>query len=178
LEYPGEKSNSLNPNYAHGLCDLGGVLSFAGKPKEAIEVIERALRLDPFFPYHFFFLGHAHFLMRNYEYALAALRADAIDILVTEDIGIRRKARRLGLDGRVLTIKETMETLASLAERPGAPPPAVVPSAMPYEQMIRSGKASGKTMSDSITGSRAAGESIAKAGIFLVLRGISRQSAS
>ncbi len=62
------------------------------------------------------------------HHMLAALQSDAIDILVSEDIGIRRKARRLGLDGRVLTIKETIEALASLAERPATPPPAVVPA--------------------------------------------------
>lgn len=60
------------------------------------------------------------------HHMLAALRADAIDILVTEDLGIRRKARRLGIDGRVLTIKEAVEALASLGERPVAAPPAVV----------------------------------------------------
>ncbi len=60
------------------------------------------------------------------HHMLAALRADAVDILVTEDLGIRRKAQRLGLDGRVLTIKEAVDALASLAERPVAAPPAVV----------------------------------------------------
>ena len=44
---------------------------------------------------------------------LAAVDGDAVDFLVTEDNGIHRKARRLGLESRVLTIEGAIGILKS-----------------------------------------------------------------
>lgn len=57
---------------------------------------------------------------------LAALHANAVDFLVTEDNGITKKARRLGLDGRVFTIAAAAAHLSSLLDVSPAPPPSVV----------------------------------------------------
>lgn len=42
---------------------------------------------------------------------VAALAADAVDFLVSEDKGVRKKARRLDRDGRVLTLDEAIRIL-------------------------------------------------------------------
>lgn len=56
---------------------------------------------------------------------LAALQADAVDYVVTEDIGVHHKARRLGLETRVATIAEAAEILRGLFDIVPTPPPAV-----------------------------------------------------
>jgi L-amino acid N-acyltransferase YncA len=56
---------------------------------------------------------------------LAAVMADAVDFLVTEDNGIHRKARQLGLSHRVLHVADAIQTLQSLYVRLPQPPPAV-----------------------------------------------------
>lgn len=54
---------------------------------------------------------------------LAALQAEAVDVLVTEDIGIHRKAIRLGLHHRVLFIGDAVIALDALVD--------TVPPALP-----------------------------------------------
>jgi GNAT superfamily N-acetyltransferase len=56
---------------------------------------------------------------------LAAVWADAVDYVVTEDLGLHHKARRLGLDQRVATIAEAAAILRGLFDRVPIPPPAV-----------------------------------------------------
>jgi L-amino acid N-acyltransferase YncA len=56
---------------------------------------------------------------------LAAVDADAVDLLVTDDVGLQRKAERVGLGDRVLTSDEALRTLESLLPREVEPPPAV-----------------------------------------------------
>lgn len=48
------------------------------------------------------------------------------DYLVTEDTGIHRKARKLGLESQVLRLNSALQTLKDLFERNPAPPPPVV----------------------------------------------------
>lgn len=54
---------------------------------------------------------------------LAALHADAVDVLVTEDTGIHRKSKRLGLHHRVLFVGDAMVALDALVD--------TVPPALP-----------------------------------------------
>ncbi len=56
---------------------------------------------------------------------IGALEASAVDFLVTEDAGIHRKARRVGLDDRVLFVAGVRDMLRTLLDRPPAAPPAV-----------------------------------------------------
>jgi L-amino acid N-acyltransferase YncA len=56
---------------------------------------------------------------------LAAVHGDAVDFLVTEDEGIHQKARRLGIDDRVLTLVAAIETLRDLFDTTPRPPPHV-----------------------------------------------------
>lgn len=52
---------------------------------------------------------------------LAALDADAVDFLISEDIGLHRKARRAGLANRVLTIEEAISTFNRFYPDAGPP---------------------------------------------------------
>lgn len=56
---------------------------------------------------------------------LAALRANAVDFLITEDQGIHKKSRRLNLSKRVLGIAEAIALILDLSEKVPSPPPAV-----------------------------------------------------
>lgn len=64
----------LGTNTADVFSAHGYILSFAGRGKEAIASIEKALRLDPEHPAIWLhFLGHAHFVDENYEAAIPPL---------------------------------------------------------------------------------------------------------
>src|SRR5262249_42086617 len=54
---------------------------------------------------------------------LAAVAANAVTALITEDAGIHRKATRLGVAERVLTVQDALGQLATLLDRPTTPPP-------------------------------------------------------
>ncbi len=56
---------------------------------------------------------------------LAAVRANAVNILVTEDRGIHRKAERVGLKHQVATISDALVLVRGLRDRFVLPPPAV-----------------------------------------------------
>lgn len=56
---------------------------------------------------------------------LAVLYANAVDYLVTEDQGLHRKARRLGLGERVARVVEAIRLIADLADVAPPPPPDV-----------------------------------------------------
>jgi TolB-like protein/Tfp pilus assembly protein PilF len=71
----GERTIALDPNNADGYATLARILTFTGRPEEAIEVLEKAMRLNPRFPaFHLADLGHAYHLMGRYEAALDALQ--------------------------------------------------------------------------------------------------------
>lgn len=56
---------------------------------------------------------------------LAAVRSNAVGVLVTEDLRIHRKAKRVGLNERVATVEEALGMLQGLRDRFAQPPPAV-----------------------------------------------------
>ncbi|MBT3194822.1 MAG: GNAT family N-acetyltransferase, partial [Verrucomicrobia bacterium] len=56
---------------------------------------------------------------------LAALQADAVSLLVTEDRGIHAKARKLGLGERVALVCDALDTVERLFSQHPVPPPAV-----------------------------------------------------
>ena len=62
----------LDPNWANGYRALGTILTYAGRPEEGIEVIEKGLRLSPRYPvYHLQGLGFAYRVAGRYEEAIA-----------------------------------------------------------------------------------------------------------
>lgn len=56
---------------------------------------------------------------------IAALFADLVDYLVTEDAGIHKKAKRIGLDSRVLFLDDAVAAVRDLFHQPSPPPPNV-----------------------------------------------------
>jgi tetratricopeptide (TPR) repeat protein len=69
----GERALALNPNFADGYVWLGFSMSFIGKPEETIELVQQGVRLNPSTPFLYLAcLGHAYYLLRRYEEAIAA----------------------------------------------------------------------------------------------------------
>ena len=69
----GERALTLNPNFADGYVWLGFSMSFMGKLEEAIELVQKGMRLNPSTPFIYLAcLGHAYYLLRQYENAIAA----------------------------------------------------------------------------------------------------------
>ena len=64
-----------DPNDADGYVALAGMFSFSGKPREALELLDRAMRLNPHYPPHYLYkLGLAQFGMKRLEDAAASLQ--------------------------------------------------------------------------------------------------------
>lgn len=64
-----------DPNDADGYVALAGALSFTGKAREALELVERAIRLNPHYPPHYLYqLGLAQFSMNRLDDAAASLQ--------------------------------------------------------------------------------------------------------
>jgi adenylate cyclase len=63
-----ERAFALNPNFTD--YRYAQVLTFAGEPTRAIEVLEVNIRLDPFQPWAFHHMGVAYYMLRRYEEAV------------------------------------------------------------------------------------------------------------
>ena len=70
-----QKAHELNPNEATILADYAWALSMAGRPDEALPLIEKAIRLNPYHPafYKGDVLWRVHFVAGRYEEAIDAL---------------------------------------------------------------------------------------------------------
>jgi TolB-like protein/Tfp pilus assembly protein PilF len=69
----GERSVVLGPNNAENLVLLGHTLLFVGRFEEAIELIQKAMRLHPYYPpWYLVTLGSSLYLSGRYEEANAA----------------------------------------------------------------------------------------------------------
>jgi tetratricopeptide (TPR) repeat protein len=70
-----ETAIALNPNDADGYVFLAQALNRAGRPEEAISLVEKAQRLNPAAPrWYTWNLGIAYYLARRYDDAVTALR--------------------------------------------------------------------------------------------------------
>jgi len=70
-----ETALGLDPNDADSYASLGQTLNWMGNPEEAIELIKKAMQLNPHYPVHYLsHLGFGYFLSRQYEDAVATLR--------------------------------------------------------------------------------------------------------
>ena len=70
-----ENAIQLAPGCAEACMSLGWALLLAGRYKESLVYLERALRMNPFPPTHWFLqIGSAHLFLRNYEEAVTALK--------------------------------------------------------------------------------------------------------
>ena len=56
---------------------------------------------------------------------LASVKGDAVDYFVTEDKGIHKKAKRVGLQSRVLYLRDAISLLQDFFDETPLPPPSV-----------------------------------------------------
>jgi adenylate cyclase len=63
----------FDPNNAEGYVALAEIFTYEGRATEAIELLEKAMRLNPqYLPYYVFWLGVAYRVAGRYEEAIAA----------------------------------------------------------------------------------------------------------
>ena len=68
-----DRALALDPNDPTSLYHMGNALTYAGRPKEAVEFLKRGMRLDPHNPSRYLTgLGRAHFSMGELEEAVGA----------------------------------------------------------------------------------------------------------
>jgi adenylate cyclase len=73
-----ERSIALNPNRARPYAFLADALTFAGRAEEAVELLLKAMRLDPFYsPLYNLYLGRAYYFSQQYEKAAPQLKTCA-----------------------------------------------------------------------------------------------------
>jgi adenylate cyclase len=69
-----QRAVELDPNYADGHAAIAQALNWAGRPQEAMEKIDKALRLNPRHPFIYsYILGHANFVADRFDSAASAL---------------------------------------------------------------------------------------------------------
>ncbi len=70
-----EKALALNPT-ANATSNCARIWTYLGRPREALPLINQAMRLSPYYPATYLFaLGNAHRMLGNYDEAIAALKA-------------------------------------------------------------------------------------------------------
>jgi len=70
-----ERTITLEPNNAEGLADLAHILTWAGRPEDAIGLVKKATRFNPAFPATYLWvLGHAYYLTSQYREAIATFK--------------------------------------------------------------------------------------------------------
>ncbi|MGE4089203.1 MAG: tetratricopeptide repeat protein [Candidatus Binatia bacterium] len=71
----GERAIALDPNYADSYVGQAQVLNIAGRPEEALQSVEQAMRLNPRCPYWYLYeLGWAYRINGRYAEAIATLK--------------------------------------------------------------------------------------------------------
>ncbi len=66
---------TLEPSNAEAYAALAGASHFSGKNQEVVLLIERAMRLNPFYPFYYpHYIGMANFMLRQFEDADALLK--------------------------------------------------------------------------------------------------------
>jgi len=66
-----QRALQLNPNDADVISNLGDTLAHAGRSGEAVELLSKAMHLNPFYPDEYLWnLGGAHYNLKQYREAL------------------------------------------------------------------------------------------------------------
>lgn len=69
-----QRATALNPNDADVLAETGACASSCGDPQRGLQLLERAMRLNPFYPdWYLWNLGEVQFDLGNYEEAIQTL---------------------------------------------------------------------------------------------------------
>ena len=68
-----EKAIAIDPNYANAHVLVATLLYYAGKPREGLERMKLAIRLNPHHPHNYpFHVGQAYFVLKQYDEAIDA----------------------------------------------------------------------------------------------------------
>src|SRR5258706_10455923 len=71
----GKRAIALDPNNADSYAGQAQALLFAGRPEEALRLVEQAMRLNPRYPsWYLFVLGTAYHSTGQYAEAIVALK--------------------------------------------------------------------------------------------------------
>jgi TolB-like protein/class 3 adenylate cyclase/Tfp pilus assembly protein PilF len=69
-----QRATELNPNDADVLAETGACASSCGDPKRGLELLQRSMRLNPFYPdWYLWNLGEIHFDLGDYEESVRTL---------------------------------------------------------------------------------------------------------
>jgi adenylate cyclase len=99
-ERAARRAIELDANSAYSRGALGNTLHFAGQHEQAIESLERALRLDPHFNVWMHSVGRAQFALRRYDEAEATFKRRLIH-MPTSDVTRVYLASLYGHAGRI-----------------------------------------------------------------------------
>ena len=69
-----KKANAINPNYAYARAMYSHLLNFLGRPKEAMEQMELALKLDPNNPTHLVTYSHDLLFVQRHDEVISVSR--------------------------------------------------------------------------------------------------------
>ncbi|WP_262386409.1 hypothetical protein ROLI_036410 [Roseobacter fucihabitans] len=70
-----DRALKLNPNDADLMSDMADALAHMGRSEEAIDLLQKAMRLNPFYPDQYIWhLGGAYFNLKRYEDAISAIQ--------------------------------------------------------------------------------------------------------
>ncbi|MFQ5897295.1 MAG: tetratricopeptide repeat protein [Candidatus Methylomirabilia bacterium] len=118
-----EWATALAPNDADAYATLGDILSWAGRPEETIRLVEKAMRLNPRYPFVYLWgLGHAYYLTGDYEAAIVTLKrvltrnpdwlpAHAYLAVIYSELGRKDEARAELAEVRRLSPELSLESL-------------------------------------------------------------------
>lgn len=69
-----ERALALNPNDADIMVEYADALTYNGRPNEAVELIGRAMRFNPYFPdWYLWYLADAYYTQGRFEDAIATI---------------------------------------------------------------------------------------------------------
>lgn len=70
-----ERASKLNPNDADLMSDMADALAHSGRSEEAIDLLHKAMRLNPFYPDQYIWhLGGAYFNLKRYDEAIQTIK--------------------------------------------------------------------------------------------------------
>ncbi len=102
-----ERGVELNPNGNEALAILGIILNRAGRPAEALTVLEKAMRLNPLpQAYQYAWLGVSHMLMNQNDKAIAILEK-GLRMQPNNNVCLVNLAAAYGLAGRQEDARKT-----------------------------------------------------------------------
>lgn len=104
-----ERATKLNPNDADLMSDMADALAHCGKSEDAIALLEKAMRLNPFYPDQYIWhLGGAYFNLKKYKKAVATIKT-----MQNQTEGRRILAASYGHMGKVSEAKAEAERVLS-----------------------------------------------------------------